>query len=693
MHGLFFLRRVRSAALLLVALFVAAPVAAQSEIVVHAREATAIVGDWQAIPDASAAGGYRLWNPDRGAGKLSTASSSPADYVEFRFTAEANRPYRLWLRGKADHNAWTNDSVFVQFSATMDAYNRAAYRIGSGSAFVVSFEDCGGCGVGGWGWQDNGWAGFGPLVYFTTSGTQTIRIQRREDGVSIDQVVLSNQYFRSAAPGSLQWDTKILPSTTTTAAPAPAPAPATPPAPSGTVTLRDSGATVIRGGAHANANLSGEALLETRVSADNTYTRRILLKFDTQNTIPIGVTVTSATLTLTVAGGNSESRQLGVYRVPTLFDTTQATWNRRTSAYSWASPGGDLAEYYGAAMATSARGSKVTFDVTALVNGAVQGIFGASRYSRILVADPGDPSRDGYKQYYSDTAGDPSVRPALTVTYGTAPAPAPAPAPEPTNTSSTGVKLRVMDWNIHHGVGTDGVYNIDRIASWMAKMNPDVVLVNEVEKYTYWGNEDQPARFQAMLQAKTGRTWYAHFSQEYGRWSSNGKGHLILSTYPFQSTGHVATTPSSGLGGGGAVSQATIVVNGRTINLLVGHLDPYDQGMRLIQARDVINFASGYAENRILAGDMNAWPDQSSIAEINKTYYDSWTVAASQGTATGISGITPFGATKKGRIDYIFYSKNAPNLVVIDSRTPDTRDGNGVMPADHRPVVTTFEVR
>ncbi len=96
----------------------------------------------------------------------------------------------------------------------------------------------------------------------------------------------------------------------------------------------------------------------------------------------------------------------------------------------------------------------------------------------------------------------------------------------------------------------------------------------------------------------------------------------------------------------------------------------------------MINWASGYAENRILAGDMNAWPDQTSILETNKSYYDGWTTAFNNGTATGISGISPVGATKNGRIDYIFYSKNAPNLVVLDSKTPDTRDGNGVMPSD-----------
>jgi exonuclease III len=67
-------------------------------------------------------------------------------------------------------------------------------------------------------------------------------------------------------------------------------------------------------------------------------------------------------------------------------------------------------------------------------------------------------------------------------------------------------------------------------------------------------------------------------------------------------------------------------------------------------------------------------------------------VAEGLGTATAPSDISPFGATKKGRIDYIFYSKSAGNLVVKASKVYDTR-ASGVMPSDHRPVVTTFEVR
>ena len=269
----------------------------------------------------------------------------------------------------------------------------------------------------------------------------------------------------------------------------------------------------------------------------------------------------------------------------------------------------------------------------------------------------------------------------------------PVTAPEPIPSSAGAVGLRVLEWNVHHGVGSDGHYNLDRIATWIARINPHVVMLNEVEKNTSWGNEDQPARFEALLEAKTGRNWYRMFTQEFGDSSANGKGHLILSVYPIDAVSRIGITPSDGLKGAGAAGEASITVNGRNISLVIAHLDPESQTMRLTQAKDVISWAASYAENRIIAGDMNAWPDQSSIAEFAKTYNDSWAVAASHGTAQSVAGISPSGATRSGRIDYIFYSKNASQLVLKSSKVYDTRDASGDMPSDHRPVVSTFEVR
>jgi hypothetical protein len=46
-------------------------------------------------------------------------------------------------------------------------------------------------------------------LYFDSAGTQTVRVQIREDGVAIDQIMLSPDEFRSSAPGRLTNDDTI----------------------------------------------------------------------------------------------------------------------------------------------------------------------------------------------------------------------------------------------------------------------------------------------------------------------------------------------------------------------------------------------------------------------------------------------------------------------------------------------------
>jgi hypothetical protein len=50
----------------------------------------------------------------------------------------------------------------------------------------------------------------GPVIYFQTTGVQTIRIQTREDGFSIDQIVLSPSTYLNSSPGALKNDNTIL---------------------------------------------------------------------------------------------------------------------------------------------------------------------------------------------------------------------------------------------------------------------------------------------------------------------------------------------------------------------------------------------------------------------------------------------------------------------------------------------------
>jgi hypothetical protein len=182
-------------------------VGTRAEVVLHASQAMRLVGDYVLVADATAAGGIRLHNPNRNAPKAYAAAAAPVTYAEFTFHAEAGRPYQVWFRSKAEQNSWANDSVFVQFSGV------PTQRIGSTNAMSITLEDAVNAGLSGWGWQDDGF-GVGVLgapVVFESTGPQVIRLQPREDGLSIDQIVVSPQQYLTVAPGTAKMDGTILP--------------------------------------------------------------------------------------------------------------------------------------------------------------------------------------------------------------------------------------------------------------------------------------------------------------------------------------------------------------------------------------------------------------------------------------------------------------------------------------------------
>jgi endonuclease/exonuclease/phosphatase family metal-dependent hydrolase len=446
------------------------------------------------------------------------------------------------------------------------------------------------------------------------------------------------------------------------------------------VKLTDANATTLRGGTFATTNFGDEQTLETRASSDPEYDRRALLKFDTDTTIPAGSAIQSATLTLTVAGGNASNRQLSAYHVPTSYDETAATWLTRKSGAAWAEQGGDTGARYAVGAVSSTVGSKVTMDVTALVQAIVRGDFGSSRYTRILLVDEGASGSDSYKQFYSDEATDATVRPTLTVTLGSSSTT--TPPPDTITTSST---LRVLHWNTHHGgYGTDGKYDTDRVATWIVKMKPDIISLNEIEYYTGWGNEDQPAKYAALLKAKTGITWYYKFATATG--ATKGNGNLILSRFPLSSAKAIQLSYDR------VAVQVTVSVNGKTINFFSTHLDDNSSTQRTTEIAELKANASVLAQQRIIAGDFNAYPGAAEIPKMTADYYDSWAEAKADGTALAYAG-NEAGNTRNSRIDYIFSSHAASGLALKSAQVYDTRDANGVMPSDHRPLVAVFAIK
>jgi endonuclease/exonuclease/phosphatase family metal-dependent hydrolase len=248
--------------------------------------------------------------------------------------------------------------------------------------------------------------------------------------------------------------------------------------------------------------------------------------------------------------------------------------------------------------------------------------------------------------------------------------PVPAPAPPPSGSQSS---LRLLHWNVHHGgIGTDGKYDPNRIATWIAAMSPDIMSLNEVDTTA------QVNAIVSALRTKTGLTWNIAFS---------GRGNLVLSRLPLDDTSRCRYDPNYEA----FAPHAKVTVNGRSINLWSSHLHVSSASARLAEVKALQSCASTWSEARILAGDYNMQYGSTEYKAAVVGYTDAWLAAKAIGATTNYSGNCD-GCTRKSRIDYVFTSTGASFLELTSAEIVDTRDARGVMPSDHKPMLVVYKV-
>ena len=163
------------------------------------------------VSDPTAAGGRKVSSANTGwaSTEQPPAWNDGTPYVDFYIGVPHGGTYRLWIRLKARDNSKWNDSVWVQIgNATLNG--APVYEYYTDDALLVNLEDCSGCGVQGWGWQDNSWWLKQPSAVTFKAGLHVLRVLLREDGVEFDQVVLSPLRYRITPPGPVKNDNTIL---------------------------------------------------------------------------------------------------------------------------------------------------------------------------------------------------------------------------------------------------------------------------------------------------------------------------------------------------------------------------------------------------------------------------------------------------------------------------------------------------
>lgn len=163
--------------------------------------------------------------------------------------------------------------------------------------------------------------------------------------------------------------------------------------------------------------------------------------------------------------------------------------------------------------------------------------------------------------------------------------------------------LRVLTYNIHHGEGTDEVFDYERLAHVINELEPDIVAVQEVDNAT----QRAAGIDQAALLGKL-----CHMHHAFGQampYQGGQYGEAVLSRFPIV-TSATHPLPYTLEREPRAALEVCVDVPGIGPLTFVGtHLCHIDNELRTLQTRRLTQlFPVDAATPTILAGDFNARP-------------------------------------------------------------------------------------
>ena len=238
-------------------------------------------------------------------------------------------------------------------------------------------------------------------------------------------------------------------------------------------------------------------------------------------------------------------------------------------------------------------------------------------------------------------------------------------------------RLRVLCYNIHYGQGTDGNYDVPRLARVIAAMKPDLVALQEVDvgvKRSARVHQAQRLAELTEMAVRFGPTQH---------YEGGLFGNAVLTRLPIldvaihplpysEATADRVTYPR------GAIAVTVRAANDQPVRFISTHFQHNVAEDRLAEAVEINRlFADGDVLPTILAGDMNAAPDSPPVAELLKQ----WSNAIDELATPSVPASKP-----SLRIDYIFY-RPASAFALLDTHVVAES-----IASDHRPIFAEFEL-
>ncbi len=236
--------------------------------------------------------------------------------------------------------------------------------------------------------------------------------------------------------------------------------------------------------------------------------------------------------------------------------------------------------------------------------------------------------------------------------------------------------LRVMTYNVHSCIGMDGHLSPERIARVIARHEPDIIALQELDmQRSRTESVDQPQ----VIARHLGMSYHFHPSM---RIEKEQYGNAILSRYPLEvvSAGSLPV-PRRGRHEVRGVLWVKVEVDGTQWQVFNTHLglNP-DERMVQIQALLSDRWLNNPACRGpvVLCGDLNAWPNSKVMAAVRQSMRDT---AHRRRIKTWMSQLLI------GQLDYIFTGPGITSAGTKTSRTDLDR-----VASDHLPLIADLVI-
>jgi endonuclease/exonuclease/phosphatase family metal-dependent hydrolase len=238
--------------------------------------------------------------------------------------------------------------------------------------------------------------------------------------------------------------------------------------------------------------------------------------------------------------------------------------------------------------------------------------------------------------------------------------------------AGAGTRLRVLTYNIHHGEGADGKFDLERIAKLINSLEPDLVAIQEVDVKTRRSSGvDQAAELARLTRL---HPFFARIIDYQG----GPYGLMILTRgKPLKMASHPIPYHPNEEPRVLAEARVQLGDDGPEVAFFNTHLDYRTQEMRVKQVERINQLMTDVRPPLvILAGDLNSEPDSPPMRQLLKSWRD----------ATPADALSYPSDKPVKKIDYVLY-RPSPNLKLVESRVIEER-----VASDHRPVLAVFEV-